>query len=894
MAIMDLILAARHMVTQAEEIGVINSPIQLMHAVIQQELSSEVEKLEAMMALPNEKAITAEFIRLCHARDLQNQGTALHFVSTPNGFCNTLYFNIATLLYPGVGFQDVFQLLVPHVTSQWTVDVTIAPQRERGRLKECVSVIERPVSDTGTFLALLPVMIDTFQHVLLHNRSVFPLGEIEFFDFNVHSLLHKWLTDEHKLSLLQAIASHNEALSSLYTVIERLNGQGATLREVIQPIAQRMSLSGSGSGSGEYASEAGSQAALRLLHYYSNLPTDIKTTLGGCTHGTPVYFSQVMEQIRNQSCIEVASSHLLDILAYPENQAMLETRPFISLEEKTALLKHYKKKPGEPIVTTCGALSTNRLPVDLARVFFQQIIIDDLETGILYLTSFSPEQYAILLSEARIASYINWQFIYPLLNDAQRQALERGIAAFVQRDIERAAPEERLNVIKALSEHKRNLLIQSILIEPSVFPMLLNLFPEDHRVALLWALDWKKILQKCADERSYVPILAVLDSLTPIERAHQIDERVLLLTATNPDLIQTVLSHLSEEDLLTVINRYESFEHRVSPMISDSGSIDAFKILYPMLSRETWLKAMSNNRGILRAAAVNSPEVMRILLSLYPLEERFERMQESMPYPEHIKHPGCIALYLSLYPEHQRLNVLKETGFLKRREMDHETFSALSSVLPKTELRALLDSMNPEPGELLLKATDIDGFQNLLTLYSDVEIQRLINQERYPSFLIRVYLKFPSLLPMILGYLPEEERLPVLLRKLTYNSDFLIIGFMRSIATLQIVFSLLPDDQQLTALRAVLLPSELRGMPDELKSFLDQVSTRLTPEDCSVLIQDEFMLARIPELQRADFVKTLQEKITMQHGKNPHTLFAEKKDTPQGSTVVKPETPPNP
>jgi hypothetical protein len=234
--IWDLIVDARDMVNQLSAVGVITQPLQLAHAVAQDDFSNEVAKLEAMMALKDDETIKAEFIRLCHARDAQNEGKSLHIASNPDSFCNTLYFNIATCLYPDANFKEIFKLLVPHVGSEYAIHLEKAPRTSSGKKTKARVSLELSWADTNSLLTLLPIKIDTFHHLLIHQNSVLPLGEIEGFNFQLHRQLHTYLTDENKSSLRQAIATHNESFFELYSVLDRVNGQGLTLREVILPL----------------------------------------------------------------------------------------------------------------------------------------------------------------------------------------------------------------------------------------------------------------------------------------------------------------------------------------------------------------------------------------------------------------------------------------------------------------------------------------------------------------------------------------------------------------------------------------------------------------------------------------------------------------------------------
>ncbi len=393
-----------------QPVGAIGDYQTLAQVVVRKELSDEVANLEAMVLLGEEHAIRARFIELCRIRDERNRGTVLHVLEQPETLCNVLYFNLAKVLYPGASFGTLCTVFLPLIEKEWIVQLeeeemphSSVPLTKRRRLQPCIGLREVGVGGADSALNPLPVVPGSFSRLVVSGRNVFVLDTIAAFNFKLHGELHQKLAEKSP-ELQKAIASHNESLAELYGTIARWYGEGATLREFIWPIVQRMAVSGTRSGSGEVASFDGSWAALRLVDYYHALPEPLKNALGECNGSAGLCtFAKAMLSIENRECIETVALYLQAIVDNPANEKLLRTTPYMSHEEKEALCLPYKNvKKGEPIVEFNRVSRTISLPAAFRDSFYQRMDIDDVDHLVALLTTFPTTEYLAFLCQATL------------------------------------------------------------------------------------------------------------------------------------------------------------------------------------------------------------------------------------------------------------------------------------------------------------------------------------------------------------------------------------------------------------------------------------------------------------------------------------------------------------
>lgn len=424
---------ARALVTPMALETVIGDYQTLVESVIQKELREELLLLEKTLLLCDESEIKAQFKILCQVRDLQNYKTALYFLGAPENYCNALYFNFAKTLYPAANFGELCTILMPTLEKEWVVKLESArgDAKKRRRLLQKIVLCEIALNDSESCLCLLPLALGSFKRILRQDNHVFVMDNIASFDFKMHAEFHQKLIQENQ-PLMHGIAAFNESLAELYSRLARWNGQGTTIRDVILPIARRMSISGTSAGSGDFASFDGSIAAERFVLYYQALPEPIKSALGECHgHGNNPNITTIVHHIESRECIETAAMQLESVLDTPLNDEILNTTPYLSEEEKMALSHPYRGiKKHEQLVDFNGISETITLPNALSAPFYEQMSIDHIDDLVAVLISFPSNEYASFFNQVRLDAFNfikDMRYLVEALNFEQREALMRAL-----------------------------------------------------------------------------------------------------------------------------------------------------------------------------------------------------------------------------------------------------------------------------------------------------------------------------------------------------------------------------------------------------------------------------------------------------------------------------------
>jgi hypothetical protein len=336
------------------------------------------------------------FTKLCLDRHQKNKGTLHHYAARAETWCNALYFDIAKALYPDAKFMEIFCILIPTLTNEFVVYVQCKKANgQQVRETQCSrKLIPRPDS----ILLDLDVSLETFSELIILPDEVFALNQIASFDFKLHRHFHQQLIENKEFNILQAISAHNQYTADYYSILDRLNGYGLTMHEVFSSLTDKMSISGSYlGGTGLWASEDGNAAAGRLLVYYETLPLDMQSRL------STIGFPKILDLIKAQSCIEHTSSCLRDILSNKTNNEILNIRPFMGEEERSALVLRLTGERGQALKEMKRGFQTAiPLPAQMVSYLYRTIIIKSLSDWMFFITNFSVSDYVELLTHAQI------------------------------------------------------------------------------------------------------------------------------------------------------------------------------------------------------------------------------------------------------------------------------------------------------------------------------------------------------------------------------------------------------------------------------------------------------------------------------------------------------------
>ncbi len=426
-----LITEAKTIVDGLQELGLIEDYITLFQAVLRKELLDEINKLENLLNSTPNSLIKQEFEKLCLMREEQNKGTKLHFVTSPETICNTLYFNFAKTLYQTDSFSTLCPILLPSIKNIWIATLALEALHENSyetphkkRLTQVVNL--EVVKNNAVELETMVLKPESFKRFVICDADLFILDTLESFNFDLHCETHKILMEKAP-KLCQAIATHNTSFTELYSVIVRCHEQGATILNTMLPLIQIMSISGERLGHGKFASDEGTQAAEQLISYYHHLPKPLKKMVGECTTAaTQNSLATVIHKMEQQDCIETCATQLLAIVGDKTNGVM-QSMPFMSDDEKKALCLPYKQiKKGECIVNLTSGLLIPTLPCAITAYFYPQIMIDNLDLLVGILTTFPTTEYVSIFRHVDLTD-LNFRtelrLITPALNAQQKEAL---------------------------------------------------------------------------------------------------------------------------------------------------------------------------------------------------------------------------------------------------------------------------------------------------------------------------------------------------------------------------------------------------------------------------------------------------------------------------------------
>jgi len=639
----------------------------LKQRVIQHELFLAVnEELSTILALDDELAVKTQFTHLCRVREHINFGTALHFLSGLETLANALYFNIAKVLYPTANFQELFIILVPSVSRKKTVNLvadvgqmyTSAIKRKR---VQCVQIEESAIGDPEMSLVAFPVTLNAFKKLVCVKDCIFVLDDIANFNFSLHQQLYRQLLTKDK-ELLSAIIAHNESIALLYNDIAKLEGNAASLGEVIFPIAQRMSISGSGVNGGDFAIEEGNRAAERLLSYYHQLPDEMKQALDRCETIEGLLFSKVIDDIHHHGCIEQASGALLLMLNKKKNESIFKLRPHMSAVELEQMMARYRSPQNLHLLSSLDrTCQLTALPIVRAELFYAQLAVVSEYALIEHLIQFPPETYILWLAfckddVAGLDMFDNLIWILDVLSEVQRAAF---VSALVELDMHFADPRILLVAlleIRNVQELKKYL----AMLEPQERAALVRLpnfdglpflhqLLKDHEL-LAVVLDYFSI-----DENSDFFSLNNWDGLPLIRCALALPAAFEVITRRfSPEKFMTAMQ-LVDEDHFNVIE--------LAAMLNT----DTLKMIFERFTPAEKLVAIQKNEhsgsNLFHAAAQGHLSSLIFLLKAFPKAIVLPLIKEGdqdgvTVLGAALENLDCFKMILSLYPESEWLVAL--------------------------------------------------------------------------------------------------------------------------------------------------------------------------------------------------------------------------------------------
>jgi dihydroorotase len=302
-----------------------------------------------------------------------------------------------------------------------------------------------------------------------------------------------------------------------------------------------------------------------------------------------------------------------------------------------------------------------------------------------------------------------------------------------------------------------------------------------------------------------------------------------------------------------------------------------FKVqILQKLPREHQLQTLheldTSNKSLL-CQSLKHPELFKMILSLYPTKESCIAALKGNDVKEDgdsifitaISNPKYIKIILELFPEDQRLGIVKDTkiyasSILRIAAFDPESLKMILSLYPTDEAR--LDALKKEDtnGGSALKAAafDPESLKIVLSLYPTNEARlNAVKTVIYSPVGLIIALSDPKYSKMILELFPENERLDVVKKKNALGKTILMSAASNP-ENLRGILEALPTDQRLEALQE----KDIQG-----KSILMNATSN--PKYLKVILEALSVEQRLDVLKEKD---KYRKSILTDTASNPESL----------------------
>ncbi len=361
--------------------------------VCNEELKEETQALKEL--LNNPTTFAAKFKLRCQKRARSNSTSYLSFISSPEGACNTLYWNIAKLIFNMETLSDLITLTLPEVNALLTVEYAVNVHVQgKASSKTNVSLVETGLET----LRKLPADPNLLKYYTTANHLLFDIRTISNFDFNLHTQFYKLINSTYP-ELAEQLYQHNYQFVSLSKSIKQTSIE-QTPREVFLYLIKTLVIGGETYTNNPYASPVAQTGYLLAKEYLESLPTGFREEILALRKNTwsKVNIQSLFLDIANGSCIETAAYYLDEILNNPSNSGILDRRIPVSSRKNHYFgsNQHSKSTNPERIVTLLV------IPTYWQKKLFPKLRIRTIEDYLNVLFTFSPAHYEFFIRYANI------------------------------------------------------------------------------------------------------------------------------------------------------------------------------------------------------------------------------------------------------------------------------------------------------------------------------------------------------------------------------------------------------------------------------------------------------------------------------------------------------------
>lgn len=150
--------------------------------LIQFELIEEIAAIKAMLEHDD---FETRFKSRCTHRALQNNATSLSFFAMPTGTCNTMYWDIAAMVFQPRTMHHMLALLFPHIRTH--VHYTTHIGRSK-RLFSCLLFEEKKMDTLG-----IPYRLESLAHLVMTDRHLLNIRPLLDIRTDLHPAFHEAL-----------------------------------------------------------------------------------------------------------------------------------------------------------------------------------------------------------------------------------------------------------------------------------------------------------------------------------------------------------------------------------------------------------------------------------------------------------------------------------------------------------------------------------------------------------------------------------------------------------------------------------------------------------------------------------------------------------------------------
>lgn len=389
------------------------------------ELTEEIAILNRLLELDADN-FAEHFKNRCFERARVNEDSQLSFYEDLYGACNNLYWEMAEVLFGEQELGERLSILLPEkmivIEPEFYLPEPVKPNSQRLKVK----FHEKKVTDLNALAKR-----EELANFVIYRSFLIDLREIASLDFHLHKTFYRELKRNYP-TLVANLYQHNTSFSMLLIQLQIADGVAQSPKEAISSLVEGLITNGKSITGQTYATIGAERAFTDFLNYLKALPEEFKEEVLALTGTDDEVLSEVIDDLTQGRCVEIASGRLISILENSNNKAVLNAYPHLTSEQREALYRQYRKNS---LPTMHGETWLNAaLPVYYVKQLLPFIEINHSSDYINLLRTVPPSLYAALLQETIINKYplpskLAREIKNGLLDDEQKHAFYQAVWA---------------------------------------------------------------------------------------------------------------------------------------------------------------------------------------------------------------------------------------------------------------------------------------------------------------------------------------------------------------------------------------------------------------------------------------------------------------------------------